>query len=61
MVSPQSIREKGPNIYRVAVGTGPFKFVEWIDNASFKLVRNENTGARGSLISTASTSASSTS
>jgi peptide/nickel transport system substrate-binding protein/glutathione transport system substrate-binding protein len=42
MVSPQLIKEKGPNLDRVAVGTGPFKFVEWQDNASFKLVRNEN-------------------
>jgi ABC-type transport system substrate-binding protein len=42
MVSPKSIKEKGPNLDRVAVGTGPFKFVEWQDNSSIKLVRNEN-------------------
>jgi peptide/nickel transport system substrate-binding protein/glutathione transport system substrate-binding protein len=42
MVSPKSVQEKGPNMDRVAVGTGPFKFVEWKDNASFKLVRNED-------------------
>ena len=42
MVSPQSLKDKGGNIDRVAVGTGPFKFVDWKDNDSFKLVRNEN-------------------
>jgi ABC-type transport system substrate-binding protein len=42
VVSPKSIKEKGPNIDRAAVGTGPFKFVDWQDNASFTLVRNEN-------------------
>jgi ABC-type transport system substrate-binding protein len=42
MVSPQLIKDKGPNLDRLAVGTGPFKFVEWQDNISFKLVRNEN-------------------
>jgi peptide/nickel transport system substrate-binding protein/glutathione transport system substrate-binding protein len=42
MVSPQALKEKGPNIDRIAVGTGPFKFVSWQDNASFKLVRNDN-------------------
>lgn len=42
MVSPQAIKDKGPNIDRIAVGTGPFKFVEWQDNAVFKLVRNDS-------------------
>jgi peptide/nickel transport system substrate-binding protein/glutathione transport system substrate-binding protein len=42
MVSPTSLKEKGPNVDRAPVGTGPFKFVSWQDNASFKLVRNEN-------------------
>ncbi|MBO0764866.1 MAG: twin-arginine translocation signal domain-containing protein [Hyphomicrobiaceae bacterium] len=42
MVSPKLIQEKGPNLDRLAVGTGPFKFVEWQDNTSIKLVRNEN-------------------
>jgi ABC-type transport system substrate-binding protein len=41
MVSPKSVQEKGPNIDRSPVGTGPFKFVEWQDNSSFTLVRNE--------------------
>jgi peptide/nickel transport system substrate-binding protein/glutathione transport system substrate-binding protein len=41
MVSPASIKTKGPNVDRVAVGTGPFKFVEWQDNASFTLVKND--------------------
>jgi peptide/nickel transport system substrate-binding protein/glutathione transport system substrate-binding protein len=42
IVSPQLLKEKGPNIDRVASGTGPFKLVEWQDNASFRLVRNDN-------------------
>jgi ABC-type transport system substrate-binding protein len=42
MVSPKSIQEKGPNVDRAPVGTGPFKFVSWQDNAAIKLVRNEN-------------------
>jgi peptide/nickel transport system substrate-binding protein/glutathione transport system substrate-binding protein len=44
MVSPKSVQDKGPNanVDRSPVGTGPFKFVDWQDNASFKLVRNDN-------------------
>jgi len=42
MVSPKLIQEKGPNLDRLAVGTGPFKFVSWEDNTSIKLVRNDN-------------------
>ena len=42
MVSPTSIQEKGPNVDRNPVGTGPFKFVSWQDNDSFVLTRNEN-------------------
>ena len=42
MVSPKSIQEKGPNVDRNPVGTGPFKFVSWQDNDSFVLTRNEN-------------------
>jgi peptide/nickel transport system substrate-binding protein/glutathione transport system substrate-binding protein len=42
MVSPKSIRENGLNVDRTPVGTGPFKFVEWQDNTSVKLVRNDN-------------------
>jgi ABC-type transport system substrate-binding protein len=41
MVSPTSA-QGGRNVDRAPVGTGPFKFVEWQDNAHFKLVRNEN-------------------
>lgn len=41
MLSPTSIKTKGPNVDRIAVGTGPFKFVEWQDNASFTLVKND--------------------
>ncbi|HEX4114042.1 MAG TPA: ABC transporter substrate-binding protein, partial [Stellaceae bacterium] len=41
MLSPKSVKDRGPNVDRIAVGTGPFKFVEWQDNASFTLVKNE--------------------
>jgi len=40
MLSPTAVKTKGPNVDRIAVGTGPFKFAEWQDNASFTLVRN---------------------
>jgi ABC-type transport system substrate-binding protein len=42
MVSPKAIQEKGPNVDRNPVGTGPFKFVSWQDNDSFVLTRNDN-------------------
>ncbi|MBV8744014.1 MAG: twin-arginine translocation signal domain-containing protein [Xanthobacteraceae bacterium] len=41
MVSPKSVAQGG-NIDRKPVGTGPFRFVEWQDNASFRLTRNDN-------------------
>ncbi len=42
IVSPKSVQDKGGNIDRFPVGTGPFKFVSWEDNSSVSLVRNEN-------------------
>jgi ABC-type transport system substrate-binding protein len=41
MVSPTFVKKNGPNIDRAGVGTGPFKFVEWKDNDSFTLVKND--------------------
>jgi len=41
MVSPKSVKDHGPNVDRIAVGTGPFKFVKWQDNASFTMVKND--------------------
>ncbi|HVV94195.1 MAG TPA: ABC transporter substrate-binding protein [Hyphomicrobiales bacterium] len=41
MVSPKSVKDHDGNIDRVAVGTGPFKFVSWEDNVSFVLTRND--------------------
>jgi ABC-type transport system substrate-binding protein len=47
MVSPKSIQEKGPNVDRTPVGSGPFKFVSWQDNDVIKVVRNENYWRKG--------------
>jgi peptide/nickel transport system substrate-binding protein/glutathione transport system substrate-binding protein len=41
IVSPKSVQDKGGNIDRTPVGTGPFKFVSWQDNNSVSLVRND--------------------
>lgn len=40
MVSPTSVKTKGPDVNRIGVGTGPFKFLEWQDNDRFALVKN---------------------
>jgi ABC-type transport system substrate-binding protein len=47
MVSPKSFQEKGANIDRAPVGTGPFKFVSWQDNDVIKVVRNDNYWKKG--------------
>jgi peptide/nickel transport system substrate-binding protein len=39
-VSPKAVRELGAEFGRRPVGTGPFKFVEWVQNQHVKLVRN---------------------
>jgi peptide/nickel transport system substrate-binding protein len=39
-VSPKAARELGAEFGRKPVGTGPFKFVEWVQNQHVKLVRN---------------------
>jgi peptide/nickel transport system substrate-binding protein/glutathione transport system substrate-binding protein len=41
IVSPKSVQDKGGNVDRFPVGTGPFKFVSWEDNSSVALVRND--------------------
>jgi ABC-type transport system substrate-binding protein len=41
IVSPKSIQDKGGNVDRTPVGTGPFKFVSWEDNSRIVLNRNE--------------------
>ena len=39
-VSPKAVKELGAEFGRHPVGTGPFKFVEWVQNQHVKLVRN---------------------
>ncbi len=41
MCSPAAIRKFGADFGRNPVGTGPFKFVEWIAGTGVKMVRNE--------------------
>lgn len=42
MVSPTSIQKHGPNVDRMPVGTGPFKFAGWQDNYRISMTRNSN-------------------
>jgi peptide/nickel transport system substrate-binding protein len=39
-VSPKAVKELGAEFGRQPVGTGPFKFVEWVQNQHVKLARN---------------------
>jgi peptide/nickel transport system substrate-binding protein len=39
-VSPKAVKELGAEFGRHPVGTGPFKFVEWVQNQHVKLARN---------------------
>jgi ABC-type transport system substrate-binding protein len=41
MVSAAHLKAKGPNIDRIPVGTGPWKFVSWQDNDRLVLTRHE--------------------
>jgi len=41
IASPTAIKKFGPDFGRNPVGTGPFKFVEWIAGTGVKMVRNE--------------------
>ncbi|WP_411350281.1 ABC transporter substrate-binding protein [Paenibacillus sp. WLX2291] len=42
IVSPTAAKKYGDQFGQHPVGTGPFEFVSWEDNASIKLKRNEN-------------------
>ena len=39
-MSPKAVKELGAEFGRRPVGTGPFKFVEWVQNQHVKLARN---------------------
>jgi len=48
MVSPKSVKDaQGGNVDRIAVGTGPFKFVSWQDGVSVVVKRNEDYWQKG--------------
>ncbi len=42
IVSPTALKTLGKDIARKAVGTGPFKFVEWIHGDHLTMVRNDD-------------------
>ncbi len=42
IISPAALKTYGKDISRRAVGTGPFKFVEWVHGDHLTMVRNEN-------------------
>ncbi len=42
IMSPAAIEKYGPDIFKHPVGTGPFKFVEWIPNDKITLERNDD-------------------
>ena len=44
MISPKVVKERGPDLERNAAGagTGPFEFVEWVQNDHLTIKRNEN-------------------
>ncbi len=42
MVSPANAKEYGEDMFRYPVGTGPFKFVEWVKDDHITLVKNED-------------------
>ena len=47
MMSPKALAEKGDDIARQPVGTGPFAFVEWVKNDHLTLKKNPNYWQRG--------------
>jgi peptide/nickel transport system substrate-binding protein len=42
IISPTALKTLGKEISRKAVGTGPFKFVEWVQGDHITLVRNDD-------------------
>ncbi len=42
IVSPEAVKEQGPDFGRNPVGSGPFRFAEWESNAKVVAVRNED-------------------
>jgi peptide/nickel transport system substrate-binding protein len=47
MCSPAALRRLGPDFGRNPVGTGPFRFAEWVGGSHIRMVRNERYWADG--------------
>jgi peptide/nickel transport system substrate-binding protein len=47
MISPKAITQYGKDLARNPVGTGPFKFVEWLDDDHITVARNETYWQQG--------------
>ncbi len=50
IMSPAAFEKYGGDIFKNPVGTGPFKFVEWIKDAKIVLEKNENYWGEGPFL-----------
>ncbi len=50
IMSPESIKKYGDDIFKNPVGTGPFKFVEWVPNERIVLEKNKDYWDKGKPI-----------
>ncbi|HEX7127848.1 MAG TPA: ABC transporter substrate-binding protein [Thermodesulfobacteriota bacterium] len=50
IMSPESVKKYGDDIFKNPVGTGPFKFVEWVPNERLVLEKNKDYWDRGKPI-----------
>ncbi len=47
IMSPESVKKYGDDIFKNPVGTGPFKFVEWVPNERLVLEKNKDYWDKG--------------